>query len=80
MTDVLVSCGCPDSAAVVVDAQRHAEWHREIAPLSRADAATIEAAHGRPSTPARTFIDDQFDAERVKQAARAALAIKAGAR
>jgi len=71
-------CGCPDSA-VITDAARHEQWHRQIAPLTRADAATLEAAYGRPSTPTRTFVDEQFDAERAKQAARQQLAA-AGAR
>lgn len=61
-------CGCPDKVGVeLVDAARHAKWHERIAPLPTGDAATLEAAYGRPSVPERTYVDDQFDRERAKQ-------------
>lgn len=68
-------CGCPDHSGIVaIDNERHAEWHREIAPLPRADASTLESANGRRSSPMRTYIDDQFEAERAREALRRQLA------
>ena len=56
------ACGCGN--AVITNKRRHAEWHRQIQPLTQADAATLEAAYGRPSTPIRTYVDEQFAIER----------------
>ena len=71
------ACGCPDNAIVFVHEQRHAEWHKEIAPLTRADAVTLEAAYGRPSVAEWTYVDEQFTAARLKADALAALRARA---
>lgn len=67
------NCGCPESA-VIVDESKHDEWHRLILPLTTADVTTLEASYGRPSYPTRTYVDDQFDAERAREDLRRQLA------
>lgn len=56
-----MTCTCPGR---ITDPQRHDEWHGAVAPLTRADAAELQALNGRPSIPEWTYVDDQFAAAR----------------